>query len=145
FHVTGVQTCALPISYNAGPPGRQTLIQTVRHDTHVNGAPRRGTERCWNAEYSLALWPPCRVHTMRGAVALSRPLKNPLPNGLRRLMSKIRVFAKRPCSDLGAHEGLFPGRFARFGRTYPTASRMMRVPPATDAARAHQIVGGNAQ
>jgi hypothetical protein len=56
-----------------------------------------------------------------------------------------RVAQTRLRSDCEGHFGLFAGRFARFGRTYPMGSRMMRVPPAADAAHAHQVVGGKAQ
>ena len=52
---------------------------------------------------------------------LSRPLKKCSSNAPGSWISKKRVVQTRLRSECEGHFGLFAGRFARFGRTYPMA------------------------
>lgn len=51
---------------------------------------------------------------------LSRPLKKCSLKGPQVLISKKQATQMRLRSDCEGHCGLFVGRFAHFGRTYPT-------------------------
>ena len=53
--------------------------------------------------------------------AFSRPLKKCSSNAPGSWISKKRVVQTRLRSECEGHFGLFAGRFARFGRTYPMA------------------------
>jgi len=52
---------------------------------------------------------------------INRPLKKSSSNAPGSWISKKRVAQTRPRSKFEGHFGLFAGRFARFGRTYPMA------------------------
>lgn len=56
-----------------------------------------------------------------GVALLSRPLKKCSSNAPGSWISKKRVVQTRLRSECEGHFGLFAGRFARFGRTYPMA------------------------
>lgn len=51
----------------------------------------------------------------------NRPLKKCSSNASRSWISKKQVAQTRLRNECEGHFGLFAGRFARFGRTYPTA------------------------
>ena len=54
-------------------------------------------------------------------IVSSRPLKKCSSNAPGSWISKKRVVQTRLRSECEGHFGLFAGRFARFGRTYPMA------------------------
>ncbi len=55
------------------------------------------------------------------ASTLNRPLKKCSSNAPGSRISKKRVAQTRLRNECEGHFGLFAGRFARFGRTYPMA------------------------
>jgi hypothetical protein len=57
--------------------------------------------------------------TARANHPCSRPLKKCATNASGSFISKKPVDLMCPYSDQGDHVGLFSGRLARFGRTYP--------------------------
>lgn len=61
--------------------------------------------------------PPAHVRTK----SISRPLKKCSSNAPGSRISKKRVAQTRLRNECEGHFGLFAGRFARFGRTYPMA------------------------
>ena len=61
------------------------------------------------------------VEAGQGLYILNRPLKKCSSNAPGSWISKKRVVQTRLRSECEGHFGLFAGRFARFGRTYPMA------------------------
>ena len=62
-----------------------------------------------------------RLRLSQAGLAFSRPLKKCSSNAPGSWISKKRVVQTRLRSECEGHFGLFAGRFARFGRTYPMA------------------------
>ena len=60
-------------------------------------------------------------NALAGLTPFNRPLKKCSSNAPGSWISKKRVVQTRLRSECEGHFGLFAGRFARFGRTYPMA------------------------
>ncbi|WP_146052312.1 hypothetical protein [Diaphorobacter sp. LR2014-1] len=84
----------------------------MKHITDPN-KPNRSSQKTW------------RVMKVNGEelkiLGSNRPLKKCSSNAPGSWISKKRVVQTRLRSECEGHFGLFAGRFARFGRTYPMA------------------------